>query len=161
MFDKLISYLQWKQWRYLAQNEQTVYLTLAGTNGVFNCFARDEPQLHRFSFLTWSIANCPLDMTKGMAELLMRLNATIFYGSFELNFDNGSIAYKTSIFYDGFELNNPAFDNIIVNNIYIMDECTPLILKFIYGGLSPVDALSIRQQKLLPSPSASTRSILE
>lgn len=149
MLDKLIAYLEEKQWRYLPNSDHaTVSINLAGTNGVFYCFARDDQELKRFSFLTWSIAVCPANMIPGMAELLMRLNATIFYGNFELDFESGSIAFKTSIFYDGLELNNIALDNIVINNIHIMDECTPLILRFIYGGISPVQAVNIRRDKL-------------
>jgi hypothetical protein len=149
MFDKLISYLERKRWRYLANSEHyTVTLNLAGTNGVFYCFARDEQDLKRFSFLTWSIAACPADIRIGMAELLMRLNGTIFYGGFELDFESGSITFKTSIFYEGLELNDTALDNVIINNIHIMDECTPPILKFIYGGITPLEGVNIRKQQL-------------
>lgn len=149
MFDRLIIYLKWKEWRYSVLSEQTaVTLSLSGINGVFYCIAKDEQNLSRFSFLTLSIANCPTDLVIGMSELLMRLNSTIFYGSFELDFETGSIAFKTSIFYAGLELNNEALDNIIINNISIMDNCTPIILKYIYAGLSPIDGVNIRRQGL-------------
>ena len=149
MLDKFINYLEEKRWRYLANIEQsTINLTLSGTNGVFYCSARDDQELMRFSFLTWCIAACPPNIRIGMAELLMRLNGTIFYGSFELDFETGSIAFKTSIFYEGLELNSIAFDNVVINNIHIMDECTPPILKFIYGGITPLEAVNIRKEKL-------------
>ena len=166
MFDKLIAYLSWKGWRYSVVIEQSaVSLSLSGINGVFYCYAKDEPNLNRFSFLTWCIGTCPADLIIGMAELLMRLNSTIFYGSFDLDFETGSIAFKTSIFYENLELNNVALDNIVINNISIMDNCTPIVLKYIYAGLSPIDAVNIRRESLemplLESPKPKNAPMLE
>jgi hypothetical protein len=87
-------------------------------------------------------------MVIGMSQLLMRLNATIFYGNFDLDFESGVINFKTSIFYDGIEVNSTVLENVIIKNVYIMDECTPIILKFIYGGISPIDGVNIRRNAL-------------
>jgi hypothetical protein len=149
MFDNLITYLATKGWKYLVREDSsTITFNLSGTNGYFYCAARDDKDLMRFSFVTWFIVPCPTEMINGMSQLLMRLNSTIFYGSFDLDFETGVINFKTSIFYDGIEINDTVLENVIIKNVYIMDECTPIILKFIYGGISPIDGVNIRRSNL-------------
>jgi hypothetical protein len=153
MFNKLIEYLSTKGWKYNASEDRVeVTFNLSGTNGYFYCAARDDKDLRRFAFVTWFIAKCPLEMVAGMSQLLMRLNSTIFYGSFDFDFETGVINFKTSLFYDGIEVNDTVLENIIIKNVYIMDECTPIILKFIYGGVSPIDAANIRRLSLEMPP---------
>lgn len=79
-----------------------------------------------------------------MAELLMRLNAAVFFGSFELNFETGQIVYKTTLYTEGIELSPVVLDNVVFSNVFLMDNCTPIIFKLMYGNLSPLEAFEQR-----------------
>src|ERR1700722_14012025 len=101
MFDKLITYLAGKGWKYIVSGDRSaVTFNLSGTNGYFYCAARDDKELRRFSFVTWFSEPRPIGMIIGMSESLMRLNPTVLYGGFELDFETVIINFKTSIFYD-------------------------------------------------------------
>jgi hypothetical protein len=147
MYDKFIEYLKGKNWKYSEDKDSgIVSFYLGGTNGTtFYCAGQDEPDRHRFIFFSYCVANCPDTLRIKMAELLTRLNSVIFLGNFELNFETGIIKFKTSILYEGLDLNNKSIDNLIINNLAVMDDCTPAILKLIYGDLNAIDAYNFRQ----------------
>ena len=148
MFDKLIAYLQKREWKYIENEDQSmISFNLSGTNGVFQCSAYDQRDKNRFIFFTYCISTCPEDIRIRMAELLMRLNNTIFFGNFELNFETGQIKFKTSIFYENLELTETAIDSLIIGNVFMMDDCTPAIMKLIYGNLSPLEAFNLRMEQ--------------
>ena len=74
----------------------------------------------------------------------MRLNTTVFFGNFELNFETGVIVYKTSLYGEDIELTPAVLDNVIISNVYVMDNYTPILLRLIYSNLSPVEAFQLR-----------------
>jgi len=79
----------------------------------------------------------------------MRLNASIFLGNFQMNFENGNIIYKTALFYQDIDLTINVLDNIVIPNVSILDDCTPIIMRLIYGNLSPLEAFQLRDQSQL------------
>jgi hypothetical protein len=145
MIEKLITYLQGKGWHYIENKEQgLISFSLAGTNGTFQCIAKLEEKEQKFGFYSYCLANCPAESILKMAELLMRLNKTVFYGSFELNFETGVILFKTSLFAETIDLTPAVLDNIVISNVFVMDDYTPIILKLIYGNLAPLEAYELR-----------------
>jgi hypothetical protein len=52
----------------------------------------------RFGFYSHFIAICPEQLRSAMAELLMRFSATIFNGSFMLDFETGPSASRPPFF---------------------------------------------------------------
>jgi len=147
MYDKFIEYLNSKNWKFSEYKEShLITFYLGGANGTtFYCTGQDEPDKKRFIFFTYCINNCPEKLRIKMAELLTRLNSVIFLGNFELNFETGGIKHKTSIIYEGVDVPLKLIDNLVIFNISLMDDCTPAILKLMYGETDPIDAFNFRQ----------------
>ncbi|HUB62559.1 MAG TPA: YbjN domain-containing protein [Puia sp.] len=145
MFEKIIAYLKGKGWSYTENKERgLINFSLSGDNGIFQCIAQVEEERRRLGFYSYCIATCPSDAILKMAELLMRLNTTVFFGNFELNFETGVIVYKTSLYGEDIELTPAVLDNVIISNVYVMDNYTPILLRLIYSNLSPVEAFQLR-----------------
>lgn len=146
MFEKIIEYLKKKGWNFTENKERgSLYLNLSGDNGTFRClFLVEEEGLKRLGFYSYCVATCPKDVIIKMAELLMRLNGSIFFGGFELNFETGIILYKTSLFFEDIEMTDNVLDNIVISNVGIMDDYTPIILRLMYGNVTPLEAFETR-----------------
>ena len=145
MFEKLITYLQGKGWRYIENKDRgLISFSLAGSNGTFQCAALLDEKEEKLGFYCYSLVNCPPESILKMAELLMRLNGTVFYGNFELNFETGVIVFKTSLFSHGIDLNPEVLDNIVISNVFVMDDYSPLIMKLIYANVTPLEAYELR-----------------
>lgn len=84
----------------------------------------------------------PLEQRLLMAEFLTRVNYGLKIGNFEMDFKDGEIRYKTSIAVEGDRLTSPLVRELVCHNLSIMDNYFPGIMKVIYGGMSPEDALA-------------------
>jgi hypothetical protein len=144
MLEILIEYLKKKKWSYgLGKEDGVIIFNLSGQNGTFPCIADIQASKTRFIFVTICPSNCPNHKKAIIAELLTRLNFFIYYGTFEMNYDNGEIRFKTSIPLDHLTLTEDIIDDVIMSNISIMDECSPAILRLIYGSeLTALDTYS-------------------
>lgn len=145
MFEQITKYLTEKGWHFTSDKEKGAFqFHLSGQNGTFQCVALLDEQPKRLGFYSFCPANCPKDMIIKMAEFLMRLNSTFFYGSFELNFETGVVVCKTSLFCQDIELTATVLDNIFISNVSVLNDNLPIMLKLMYGNLSPLEALHER-----------------
>jgi hypothetical protein len=57
----------------------------------------------------------------------MRLNYILFLGSFELDFEDGEIRFKTTLFYEDSDISDQVIEHLIVGNIVVMSNHFNLI----------------------------------
>lgn len=80
-----------------------------------------------------AIAYLPIKVTKSqnerVAKWLNQLNMTTFFGSFELNYTTGEIAFRTGIFYFNTELQVPMIVNCLDAAAYAADMDYPSIIE--------------------------------
>lgn len=84
-----------------------------------------------------------------MAELFTRINYRLFVGSFEMDFDDGGIRFKTSICIEGKDLNTTLIYRMVYINLTTMDTCLPAILRVALDGIGPEQAIAELQEQLL------------
>jgi hypothetical protein len=75
-----------------------------------------------------------------MSELLTRLNFGKFLGNFEMDFEDGEIRYKTSLYFENESAQPQIIENIIMTNILAMDTSLPAILSVINETITPLQA---------------------
>jgi hypothetical protein len=61
-------------------------------------------------------------------------------GSFELDFTDGEISYKTTIDVEGNRLTSALIKRVVYANVTMMDKYLPGIMSVIYGDVLPKDA---------------------
>jgi len=98
----------------------------------------DEQQLEIYTHYPNTV---PDSKKLAVVESMTRINATIWFGSFEMDFLNGTIYVRTNIpLVDGLPSTN-LVKTVLYKNLYIADEFYPLLMKVIYGSMTPEEAM--------------------
>jgi len=139
MLELLKKYFDDQEWEYSQIKDTTIFLLgVSGENGNFRCIADVDEKDKKFSFFSVFGLNAPEKKKAQMAELLTRLNTNEFLGNFEMDFDDGEIRYKTSIWYESIKPNKKLIENMTMINIVTMDNAIPAITGLIFKNLSPL-----------------------
>ncbi len=143
MFKNILSYFDSQNWKYhVPESTKTLALIGIGTDsGKYHCIADVDEGSYRFIFFSVCPTNVPSAKRREMAELITRINYSLFLGNFELDFEDGEIRFKTSIIYESIELTQTIIDNIITSNLFAMDKNIAIITTFAFGGLSIKEAI--------------------
>jgi hypothetical protein len=83
------------------------------------------------------------EMTGSLNELLTRANFGIVLGNFEVDVDNGSFRYKTSVEVDGATIRPSLIESVVAANVLTMNHYLPAVQGLLYAGLSVDDALAV------------------
>lgn len=143
MFKKFLQYFEKQQWMYHIPNvdKNIAFFGIGTHNGKFHCVldvVASEKKLVFFSI-------CPINVSEKvrplMAEIITRLNYILFFGNFEMDFDDGEIRFKTSIVYEDCELTEKVIDHIIKDNITTMDSHFELLNSFITEKINKQEAI--------------------
>ncbi|WP_242457775.1 YbjN domain-containing protein [Pedobacter sp. BS3] len=109
---------------------------MAGTNGSFQCFADLNEDESQFIFSSICGANTPAEKKRKMLELLNAINYKLFFGNFEMNWEDGEIRFRTSISYKNLNININFIEELIMTNIITMDKSLPSIMERMFGDIS-------------------------
>lgn len=141
MFSKIIDFFKKEGWSYVpVENETAVILGIKGENGNFECLAEVNEVNNSFIFFSIFNENIPEGKRSEVSELLTRLNYGKFQGNFEMDFEDGELRYKTSIYYGSQGLNLDVIENMVLTNIATMDRSISGFMRLIYGNINPLDA---------------------
>jgi hypothetical protein len=147
IFAAIIAFFQQDGWQVEPDFEDWSLLTsFQGTHGQWQCFAFLQQSPHQFVF--YSI--CPITVTSEsrltMADFLTRANYNLLVGNFEMDFEDGEIRYKTSLNFEGSQLDDALLEQLAHINVVMMNQYLPGIRLVIDENVSPADA--IRQVEL-------------
>lgn len=78
-----------------------------------------------------------------MSEYLLRCSEGLCSGGFQLNFDNGSVLFRTSQFYGGTTLEKEHVSHLVDKNLWTARAVLPGMLAVAYGGVEPKDAVDL------------------
>ncbi|MCX6210884.1 MAG: YbjN domain-containing protein [Bacteroidetes bacterium] len=137
-------YFREEGWEFTQLDDKNVFLFgIAGKNGNFQCIADIKEEEHKFLFFSICGANTPIEKRPQILELINQLNYSLFLGNFEMDFEDGEVRYKTSIYYDSITPNKDMLDQLIMTNIITMDEYLPALTGVMFGGLTTLEAISL------------------
>jgi len=132
---------------------QTVYrLGMGLENGKVDCIVDIRiPDKQVLIFSTCPV-NIPENKRKQIAEFITRANHNLILGSFELDFDDGELRFKSNYVYDD---TYPQSEEIFIRNFLIsfrmMDKYIPGIMSVLYANLDP--KIAITQIENVTNPS--------
>lgn len=136
-------FFQLDDWPYNLIEGRSVYKTgFEGKNGQFTCYAQERTEQEQFVFYAIFPVRAPQDRLPEVAEFLNRANYGMIIGNFEMDYSDGEIRYKTSIDLEDVQEISPLIRHLLYANVMTMDKYFPGLMRVLYGGISPVDAIT-------------------
>jgi len=142
IFQKVVEFFKDDGWPFeQLEDEEILRLEYEDENSKWRCFAHVIEESQRFVFLS-SLANfVPKLMRLEASEYLTRANFGMEVGSFEMDFSDGTVRYRTSVDVEGGELTSVMIKNMVYLNIAVMDQYLPGLKKVVRDGMEPEKAI--------------------
>lgn len=142
-FNLLIEFFEEDNWDFQWMTGMSVLtLNYSGTNGHWQCYAQAREAQQQLVFYSVLPANAAPAMRNSVAEFITRANYGMVIGNFEMDYDDGEIRYKTSVDVEGSTVTLPLIRQLVYANISIMDHYFPALMRVLYGGIAPQEALA-------------------
>ena len=139
MFKKVLAYFDHQAWKYeLPEPEGSLaYLGIETENEhEFSCLVHVMEEEGKIVFFSIFPIHAPAKRRSSLANVLLAINYSLFWGSFEMDFEDGEIRCKTSFVYADMELSFATIELMIHTNIIVMDTYFHLIQAFIEKKIS-------------------------
>ncbi len=141
-FETLKEFLDSDGWHPHRVGEKHVYrCDFAGENSDLRCYAQIRADLEQFLFYVVAPVKVPEELRLAVAEYITRANYGLRIGNFELDYSDGEVRYKSSLDFEGEPLSKTLLKNAIYPAVQTMDHYTPGLMRVIYGGSSPYEAI--------------------
>ncbi len=124
MFQKIITFLSTKQFKFEILKGQTVAIFgIETSKSKYKCVfdLKEEEKI----LVCYSIIQdfyVPENQHDDFAIFITRINYGLMIGNFEMDFNDGEIRYKTSIDFEGTDLNEPLIDNLFNANLSVVEN---------------------------------------
>jgi hypothetical protein len=143
-FKKILTYFEKQNWNYNIpkQGNNIATLGIATEKGKFHCIVDVNEEEKKIIFFSIYPVNVPVNSRVSMAEIMIRVNYTLFFGGYEMDFSDGEIRFKTSLIYEDIELTEKVLENIIKSNIVTLDAYFELFNSFISGQANLAEVIS-------------------
>ena len=148
--EKVLELFRAREWNFeLDEKNQLVRSGINGDNGQWKIILSPSDENEVCLMLSIFPQRCPKYRRVACAELLTRINFGMLVGSFEMDFEDGQINFKTSHPFPEGQLDAELLKRVVGFNLDCMDKYLPAIMSVIYAGTSPAKALAAleRQQK--------------
>jgi len=143
ILDTVGQFLEEDDWPYSLMESRPVYKTgFEGKNGQFTCYAQERTEQQQFVFYSIFPVKVPDNKMNDLAEFITRANYGMIIGNFELDYADGEVRYKTSVDVEDVDLVEPLVRHMIYANVLTMDKYFPGLMRVLYAGISPADAVN-------------------
>ncbi len=130
------------KWHYTQEADRPILrMSHSDENGAWRCVAAVEWEETQFAFYSLLDAKAREKVRPAVAELVARINYGLFTGSFEMDWRDGEILLKTSVLLYGDALPDETILRVVGTNLQTMNEYFPAIMKVLYLGVKPEDAM--------------------
>jgi hypothetical protein len=88
----------------------------------------------------------PPEKRAAAAELFTRINYGLPLGTFEMDFSDGEICYRTGIDVTGGDLASEMVTSLIAATVGTVDRYYPAIMSFLWSDMAPEDAVAMVEE---------------
>ena len=142
IFDAMVKFFTEDNWSFTQLKKQSeLRLAFKGKNEKCDCYAIAREQQKQFIFYSLSPIKVPKTKRRVVGEFLLRVNYNQIVGSFEQDFSDGEIRYKTSIFLKNNSLDSELIKELVYTNVMMMERYLSGIELVISGLMSPEEAI--------------------
>ena len=136
--------LDQRGWEYRQiPHRQALGWKVRSAGGAWECYAIADEQPGLLLLYSILEALVPPDRRAPAAELIARLNQGLPVGNWELDFDSGSLRYKTSLDVGASLLTSALFERLMERNLDIVAAHLPALEGFALGRLDVDGALAL------------------
>ena len=147
IFDAVVQFFKEDDWKFQQLEGKTILrMGFSGKNGTWLSYAQAQNDKQRFMFYSIMETKVPPEKRQAVAEFLTRANYGLVIGNFEMDFSDGEVRYKTSVDVEGGQLTSTMIRTMVYTNVLMMDKYLPGIMKVVYAGASPADAVAEVEQ---------------
>jgi hypothetical protein len=148
MLDAIKLFFKEQGWLFSQVEDKAILiLGISSPNGKIQCFVNVIESEYKFMFYSMCGISCPEDKRTEVSELITRLNYGKFLGNFEMDYEDGEIRYKTSMYYKDVTPTTDLIKYFITINIGTMDTALPGLTGVVFGGMSPLAALELIRKR--------------
>ena len=141
-FETLGNILEEDEWKARRLEEKHAYsMGYTGENGDYRCYAIVRIELEEFLFYCVAPVRVPSEVRPAVAEYLTRANYGLRIGNFELDYSDGEVRFKSSINFEGEDLNFGMLRNALYPAVHTLDRYLPGLLRVSFGGATPLEAI--------------------
>ena len=144
LFSAVTRFFVEDEWKFDQVDDQALRMGFAGKNGNWTCIARAREEKGIFLFYSICANNVPEGARPAVAEYLTRANYGLPLGSFELDYADGEVRFKTSVEVEDDEdkLTFGMIKSLIYSNVITFDRYLTGLMKVAYGGARPEEAVA-------------------
>jgi hypothetical protein len=142
IFDTVVRFFEEEEWSFTQREDQSlIQLMFQGDNGQWSCYAQAREDLAQLVFYSVCPVNVPEDKRLVVSEFLTRVNSNLLMGSFEMDFDDGQVRFRTGIAIGEMGLSTGLVEPLVHANLLLMDLCLPHLMTVLYGNATPLEAI--------------------
>lgn len=139
------NFIEGQSWHYQVlrdQSDQKLYkLGFTLNNGRFDIFVDIRPEQKLVLIFTFCPIQIPQNHRIRISELITLANSGLNIGNFDLNFEDGTLRFKSSYVYsDTFQEPEAVFGRNFFISFDTMDKFLPGVMSVIYANVIPVQA---------------------
>lgn len=139
--------LRERGWSYTELDDDTALgWRMHSVHGTWTSFAVAREAEHRFAVYSVLDATVPLERVAEAAALVARVNWGLPIGNWELDMDDGTLRYKTSVDVSGDRLSLPLAARTIERNLEVTETYIAGLTAFAEGRVTAAEALSLSEQ---------------
>ena len=148
MLDVVRAFMEEDDWPYEdldtpAEVGTALQTAFKGEHGTWDCITIVREDARQLLFYSLYPEDVPEASRGPMAELVVRANEDLILGNFELDMDDGTMRFKTSLDVSQDELTVGLLRPVMIANVLTMDTYLPAIVAVADGSSSPKDAIAI------------------
>ncbi len=141
-FELLGNFLEEDGWHPHRLEERFIYgMVYSGKNGDIRCYAQIRMDLEQFVFYALAPIKAGEEVRGDASEFITRANYGLRIGNFEMNYADGEVGFKSSLDFNGETLMDGLIRNAIYPAVQTMDHYLVGLMRVIYGGLTPLEAI--------------------
>ena len=142
LFRLLCKVLSDNGWDYVYnEKNEIVRLEIRGVNTTFYSFLIVDEEQESLLCNTHIKQRIPPAKHLEVCELMNRINYELANGNFEMDLEDGEIRFRTFLDLANAEPSKEQILNLIWNGVQSFDTYYPGLMKLVYGGLSPAEAV--------------------
>jgi len=123
------------------EGEPAFKLVLGGEHGLMPAMAGLLLERHQLITYVAAPSNCPEDRRAAVAEFVARANWGLPMGNFEIDLDDGSIRFKSSVDYENVGLTPELVRNVFAPAAFTMDRYLQGLLAVMFGNTDPAEII--------------------
>ncbi len=141
LIDTVIAAVEDHGWRYTRADEQVILFPVGGQRSAYDALVITNEEFHYATVYCTLGPRVPDDRRAAIAEAITRANYGIAVGAFEMDFGDGELRFRVGIDVEDGVFSATMAKNMISLSVYMCDRYHDAIMRVIFAGEAPADAI--------------------